>query len=131
MVSRKIRTTIVLLLGLTSIANGAQTLTWTNPTEYTNGDPLALSQLRAATLYCTREGETVTSHMKRVDRVFSAPIESTDVSTFEVPQGTWICNMTVTDTLEAQSDRSNSIQFTRTLLQDYPTRLRITIKNSS
>lgn len=76
------------------------TLSWTAPTERIDGTPLGLDELSKLTLYGTRDGS-----LDLMIDIVDVALISWEIRTS--PEGNWMFEMTATDTLDQESDRSN------------------------
>ncbi len=85
-------------------ADGTLHISWTPPTEYTDGAPLLEQDLDFYTFYC--DGGSVAV----IDSVIGT--RSADVSTNALAQGNHTCHLTVTSLQAAESGPSNEINFT-------------------
>jgi hypothetical protein len=90
-------------------AGGALTISWSPPTEYTDGAPLLEQELDFYTFYCNGAA------LKEIDVVIGT--HSDNVSLTALPTGSYTCELTVTalpitPNVGAESGPSNSINFT-------------------
>ncbi len=84
--------------------NGILTISWTPPTQYTDGFPLLEQDLDFYTFYCNG------SQIKQIDSIIGTRSDGVDVS--GLSSGNYTCNLTVTDVLGEESGPSGDINFT-------------------
>jgi len=90
-------------------ATGALTISWSPPTEYTDGAPLLEQELDLYTFYCN--GSTV----KEIDMAIGVHSDVVDLT--GLPTGSYTCHLTTTTlpippNAGAESGPSNEINFT-------------------
>ena len=93
--------------GITAVfaqSNGQVTISWTPPTQYTDGAPLLEQDLDFYTFYCNGV------ELAQIDSVIGTWTAS--VSTASLPEGTHTCTLRVTTLAGAQSGDSNPANFT-------------------
>jgi len=83
---------------------GSLTISWTPPSQYTDGAPLLEQELDFYTLYCNG------SEVKQIDMVIGDHTDVVDLT--GLPTGDYACQLTTTTLLAAESGPSNSINFT-------------------
>ena len=79
-------------------------ISWTPPTQYTDGFPLLEQDLDFYTFYCN--GAVV----KQIDSIIGTPSDNVDIS--DLGSGDYTCHLTTTSLLAVESGSSNSINFT-------------------
>ncbi len=83
---------------------GILTISWTPPTQYTDGFPLLEQELDFYTFYCNG------AQVKQFDSIIGT--RSNDVDISGLASGDYICQLTVTSLLGAESGPSGDLNFT-------------------
>ena len=85
-------------------STGTLTISWTPPTQFTDGFPLVEQELDFYTFYCNG------ARVKEIDSIIGTATDDIDLSGFQ--SGNYTCHLTATTLLASESGPSNTINFT-------------------
>ena len=106
------RLVIIILVPLLAFADVSKTFDWTAPTQRTNGDALALTDIASYEIRCsTASGGPYNLYTSGAILANGQPSQSFTASN-AFTEGTYYCVATDTDTNNLTSDNSNEINFT-------------------